>query len=173
MKYEADLKYCPQCQDEYRADIESCAACKITLLTGAEMLDMMGRSQQARNQRRGALRADDDVVTIHKGTLADLKKLEKAFARENIGMVIVGDEGGCNKGCCPSTFFLQVRREDAQAAFALIQEDFRQVTGLEDFDTSLTDAVFNEEEGQATCPACGFEFETSTTTCPDCGLCFA
>ena len=103
----------------------------------------------------------------------DIPKIEKAFARENIGMMIVGDEGGCNKGCCPSTFFLQVRREDAQAASALIQEDFRQVTGLEDFDTSHSDAVFNEAEGQATCPACGFEFETSTTTCPDCGLCFA
>ncbi|MEN8258604.1 MAG: hypothetical protein ABFS09_12150 [Thermodesulfobacteriota bacterium] len=173
MRYESDLKYCPQCQDEYRADIESCAACKITLLTGSEMLDMVSNSQQARNSRLGELGAGDDIVTIHKGPLADLKKLEKAFARENIGMMIVGDEGGCNKGCCPSTFFLQVRREDAQAAHALIQEDFRQLTGIDDHDTRHSDAVFNQEDGQATCPACGFEFETSTTTCPDCGLCFA
>lgn len=172
MKFEAELKYCPQCQDEYRADIESCADCKITLLTGAEMLDLVSRSQMLRNQRRGELSADDDIVTIHKGTLADLKKLEAAFVRENIGMMIVGDEGGCNKGCCPSTFYMQVRREDAQAAFALIQDDFRQSTGLEEYDTRHSEAVFNEGEGQAICPACGFEFETSTTTCPDCGLCF-
>lgn len=173
MKYQDDLNYCPQCQDEYRADIKSCASCKVDLLRGAEMLEMVNRSQQSRNSRRGALTADDDIVTIHKGPLADLKKMEKAFQRENIGMVIVGDEGGCNKGCCPTTFFLQVRREDARAAAALVQDDFQRVTGLDDYDTSHCDAVFNQDASHTICPACGFEFETSTTTCPDCGLCFA
>lgn len=173
MKYEAELKYCPQCQDEYRADIEKCAACALTLITGAEMVAMRNQSQQARNNRQGALTADDDIVTIHQGALADLKKLEKAFERENIGMMIVGDEGGCNKGCCPSTFSLQVRREDAPAAYALVQEDFRLLTGIDEHDTSHCQAVFNPDASHANCPACGFEFETSTTTCPDCGLCFA
>ncbi len=172
MRYEADLKYCPQCQDEYRSDIITCASCKLPLLGGAEMQDLGNRSQQDRNSRRGALSADDDIVTIHKGPLADLKKFEKAFLGENIGMMIVGDEGGCNKGCCPTTFFLQVRREDAMAAAALIQEDFQRATGLDDYDTSTCDAVFNQDASHAICPACGFEFET-TTTCPDCGLCFA
>ncbi len=173
MRYESDLKYCPQCQDEYRAEIKTCASCHIDLIRGAEMVALGDRSQQERKSRRGALTVDDDIVTIHKGPLADLKKLEKAFLRENIGMMIVGDEGGCNKGCCPTTFFLQVRREDAQAGMVLIQEDFQQVTGLDDYDTRHCEAVFNQDASHANCPACGFEFETSTTTCPDCGLCFA
>jgi hypothetical protein len=54
----------------------------------------------------------------------------------------------------------------------LIQTVFVQQTGLDGHDTSLADTVFNPDAGYATCPACGFEFETSTTTCPDCGLCF-
>ncbi len=173
MRYDEDLKYCPQCQDEYRADIEKCAACAVALLSGAEMQERLNRSLQARNSRRGALTVDDDIVTIHKGPLADLQKFEKAFAAENIGMMIVGDEGGCNKGCCPSTFFLQVRREDAQDAYAMVQEDFQKITSLEDHDTSHCHAVFSQDASHANCPACGFEFETSTTTCPDCGLCFA
>jgi hypothetical protein len=172
MRYEAELKYCPACRDEYRADIIICAACKITLVTGTEMLALVNQGQQARNSRRGSLTVDDDIVTIHKGPLADLKKMEKPFERENIGMMIVGDEGGCNKGCCPTTFFLQVRREDAQAAVALVQEDFLRVTALDDHDTSHCHAVFNQDASHANCPACGFEFETSTTICPDCGLCF-
>ena len=173
MRYDSDLKYCPQCRDEYRADIDRCASCQITLLTGPEMLEMVSGSQHVRNSRRGALTAEDDLVTIHKGPLADLKMLETAFQGENIGMLIVGDEGGCNKGCCPTSFFLQVRREDARAATMLVQEDFHQVTGLADYDTTHCDAVFNQDASHANCPACGFEFETSATTCPDCGLCFA
>lgn len=169
MRFEEDLKYCPQCQDEYRADIARCASCNITLVSGAEMLAL----ENHRTRRRGELTADDDIVTIHKAPLADLKKMEAAFARENIGMMIVGDGGGCNKGCCPTNFSLQVRREDAEAAYALVQEDFRQVTAIDDHDTSTSHAVFNQEASHATCPACGFEFETTTTTCPDCGLCFA
>lgn len=172
MRYEADLKYCPECRDEYRADIDRCASCQIILLTGTAMMAGASDSQQARNSRRGALTAEDDLVTIHKGPLADLKKLEKLLQEENIGMIIVGDEGGCNKGCCPTNFFLQVRREDAAAAAALIQADYRKNTALADHDTSHCHAVFNQEASHATCPACGFEFATSTTTCPDCGLCF-
>lgn len=172
MRYDAELKYCPACRDEYRAEINICAACRITLISGVEMLALANQEQRARNSRRGALTADDDIVTIHKGPLADLKKLEKAFRQENIGMLIVGEEDGCNKGCCPTTFYLQVRREDAQAAQALVHEDFLRVTALADHDTSHCHAVFDAEAGQANCPACGFAFETSTTTCPDCGLCF-
>ncbi len=173
MRYDAELKYCPTCRDEYRAEVESCATCKITLLTGREMADFVGQIQAARAKRRGDLTADDDIVTIHKGALADLQRLAELFAAENIGMAIVSDAGGCNKGCCGSSLSLQVRREDAQAAYELIQQDFQQITCLADHDTSHCHGVFDQDAGVASCPACGFEFETSTTTCPDCGLCFA
>lgn len=173
MRYDKDLKYCPQCRDEYRADITTCAACQIELLTGGEMTDFVGQRQASRDNRRGPLTPDDDIVTIHKGSMADLQRLAELFAADNIGAAIVGDEGGCNKGCCGTTMSLQVRREDAQAAYQLIQDDFQQATGLADHDTRHCHGVFDQDAGQATCPACGFEFETSTTTCPDCGLCFA
>lgn len=93
MRYDADLKYCPTCRDEYRAEVESCATCKITLLTGREMADFVGQIQAARAKRRGDLTADDDIVTIHKGALGDLQRLAELFAAENIGMAIVSDAG--------------------------------------------------------------------------------
>ncbi len=171
--YDPELKYCPKCKDEYRADIQNCAACNITLLTGIEMADFAENSSAARQNRKGALTHDDDIVTIHKGTLADMRALEPELQKERIGYLIAGDEpNGCGKGCCASNFYLQIRREDARDAFAIIEKHFARSTGLSDFDLSHADTVYNPDAGQAVCPACGFTFQTSTNTCPECGLCF-
>ncbi|MEN8140496.1 MAG: hypothetical protein ABFR97_04660 [Thermodesulfobacteriota bacterium] len=171
--YDDDLKYCPQCHDEYRAEIESCAACGLLLLPGAEMA-ALGRQEQAQVQaRKGELRDDDEIITIHKGGLAELRHLEKVFKAENIGVIIMGDQpAGCQQGCCPTDYYLQVRKEDGMAAVALIRAEFHKATALDSHDLDHVDQVFNSDASHATCPACGFEFETSTTICPDCGLCF-
>lgn len=171
--YDPELKYCPKCKDEYRADIENCAACGIELLTGEAMADYVNNSLKKRQSRKGDLTPDDDIVTIHKGTLADMRCLEQDLQEEHIGYLIAGDEpGGCGQGCCASNFYLQVRREDAGDAFTIIEKQFSRTTGLNDFDLSNVDSVFNPDAGMAVCPACGFTFQTSTTTCPECGLCF-
>ena len=36
---EPDLKYCPKCDDEYRAEIEKCATCGIELITGLQKIE--------------------------------------------------------------------------------------------------------------------------------------
>jgi hypothetical protein len=169
---EPDLKYCPQCKDEYRAEIIKCAACGIVLLTGAELLEGKKRKIDQRNSRLGALTVNDDVVAVHQGSASELKVFEKLLAQENIGAMIVDSSQGCGKGCCGTTLDLMVRREEAADAHHLIQRELDKTRALDDHDLSGSDAVFNPDAGQATCPACGFKFQTSTTTCPDCGLCF-
>ena len=173
MIYEPEYNYCPKCKDEYRADIRECAACGVALVPGVEMAEQAGKADEQRDRRKGGLTADDDIVTIHKGSLADLKPLEKELEAERIGYLIAGDDqGGCKKGCCPSTFYLQVRREEAREAFMIIDRQFEIATGINEHDLSLAGSVYNQEAGEAVCPACGFTFRTSDLTCPDCGLCF-
>lgn len=173
MIFDNDLKYCPRCQDEYRADIEKCADCGLLLLTGRQIQEMVGQGEQQRLSRKGALTPEDEVVTIHKGALPELRDLEEKLTRENIGVLIMSDQpAGCNKGCCPSDFYLQVRKEDARDAFAILGEEFQRSTSLHDHDLAHVDQVFNRDASHAICPACGFEFETKATICPDCGLCF-
>ena len=173
MIYDPEYNYCPKCQDEYRADIRECAACGVALVPGAEMSKQAGKADEQRDKRKGDLKPGDDIVNIHKGSLADLKPLEKELEAEYIGYLIAGDDqGGCNKGCCASSFYLKVRREDAREAFMIIDRQFEIATGINDHDLSLTDSVYNPDAGQAVCPACGFTFKTSDLTCPDCGLCF-
>lgn len=167
-----EMKYCPSCKDEYRPEIAQCGVCGRPLVMGVEyQAQEQGRLARVQN-RRGALQPGDDLVTIHKAPLKDIKPLEAQLTRENIGFLLVGDEHGCGKGCCPSNFELRVRREEARDAFLVLEQEHQRSTGLASHNHEIEDHGFNPEAGEATCPACGYRFSTATTTCPDCGLCF-
>lgn len=172
--FDPELKYCPQCRDEYRAEIVRCAACGVELLLGSQMMQQLeeGSKQVQRERRAGELSPTDDLVTIHKAPLADIRHLEDLLRHERIPCLVSGDENTCAKGCCPTSFYLLVRREDAREAVGVIQAVHAQNTALHHHDTSHSQAVFNADAGEATCPACGHKFPTAFTTCPDCGLCF-
>jgi len=172
MLIDPELKYCPRCDDEYRSEIEQCAVCEVPLITGTERMAMEAARQQRLAGRTGELSLDDDLVTVHRGTLHDIKQLEVLLEKEKIGVLPVGDDKSCGKGCCPSYFDLKVRREDAREAVQIIEEVFRKNTGLDGYDLSHSESVFNPYASEAVCPACGAKFSTSITTCPDCGLCF-
>ncbi len=85
---------------------------------------------------------------------------------------MVSPDGGCGKGCCGSDVELKIRKEDGTAALKIIDSDFDRMTGFTDLSHEFADNGFNPEDQEASCPACGETFSTSTSTCPDCGLCF-
>ena len=111
-------------------------------------------------------------MIVHAGTMVDLKNFQEIFGLERIASRIIGDDKSCGKGCCPSTFYLQVRREDAQEASEILALEHQRLTGLHEHDLSTADAIFNPEAEEVVCPACGHTFTPSEATCPDCGLCF-
>ena len=59
-----DLKYCPQCNDEYRAEIEKCAVCGVDLLTGAQKIAMEEERRKKPKKRTAELSPDDDLVAF-------------------------------------------------------------------------------------------------------------
>lgn len=170
-----ELKYCPRCKDEYRAEITLCADCGVALLSGKEMMERSKDSLARKNGRQKEITPEDDLVSIHKADMKEVKILEKELQKENIAVLIAGEGGGssCGKGCCgSSSFYLQVHRGDARDAFAVVQAYIDRTTAISHHDLSHCDSVYNPEEKQAVCPACGFKFQTSAAICPDCGLCF-
>ena len=167
-----ELKYCPKCNDEYMPHAEMCAECQLTLVSGSILIEQQKPNQQKIADREGALTENDDLVIIHKGTMTDLKHLQGLFKKEKIASQIVGDDQSCGKGCCPSTFYLQIRKEDAPDAFVIINKEHEKKTGLNEHDMTHAHAAFNSDAKEVVCPACGHNFEPSITTCPDCGLCF-
>ena len=170
---EDELKYCPRCRDEYRAEIETCATCDVTLLTGVAMRALLEEKQKARSSRSMEISPDDELVDIRRGPVLAMKELQKVLADQLLPALVIKEEGGCSQGCCGTDVLLRVRLDDIQEIMAVLEEEHVRCTGLQDHDTSYAGSVFNTHAEQATCPACGCTFPTTQPTCPDCGLCFA
>ncbi len=172
MTIDKNMRYCLSCQDEYRPEIEKCGVCGGDLLTGEELIAKEKSIKQHSTLRKGALSESDDLVTILKASMVDVKRVDQQLTRENIGTLIRGDESSCGKGCCGGgSVELLVRREDGQAAIAIIESDFDKATAFDSHNTAYVDYGFDSSRDENTCPACGTGFSGSAT-CPDCGLCF-
>ncbi|MCI5142879.1 MAG: hypothetical protein D3909_14355 [Candidatus Electrothrix sp. ATG1] len=168
---DAELQYCQNCMEEYRADIATCADCHISLISGKKMLE--ARQERKEGGRSMVISPDDDLVSIRKGPLVQMKDLQAMLKREGIPSLAVSEDSNCGQGSCATNLFVQVRREDLQDVMAILERDHIQSTGLEDHNLSTAGAVFDTAVEQATCPACGHSFSTTEASCPDCGLCFA
>ena len=174
MRYtDPDLKYCPDCDEEYRAEIQTCVSCGVTLISGGEKMEMEQEKAARLTSRSMELSSDDELVNVRKGPLGEIKHLQAVLATSKIPSLIVGEKGECGKGCCGGgNVYLQIRMEDGQEAMAVLAQEFKRTTALDSHDLSNISAVYDKGAEQTTCPACGFSFSTSHTTCPDCGLCF-
>lgn len=168
-----ELKYCPQCRDEYRAEIVLCAACGVELLSGQQFLEIEEREKSRTVARAVEISPDDELVDIRSGPVLDIKQLQLFLDQEGFPSLVLGDEGSCGGGCCGANLVLRVRKDDARDVMDLLNREHVQSTCLADHDTSYVDAVFNADAEETTCPACGCRFSTQQATCPDCGLCFA
>ena len=175
---EPDLKYCPKCDDEYRAEIEKCAACCVELITGQQKIELQEAQRKKLESRVSDLSPDDELATIRRGPLPEMRYLVSLLRNERIGTLLVGDLKTCGKDRfgntipTPTTYDLQVKREDGNAALHIIEAYYKKTTDLDQYDRSHVDSVYNPQVSEALCPACGHTFPTTEKTCPDCGLSF-
>ena len=168
-----DLNYCPHCNDEYRAEISTCAACGIDLLSGEQMLALHAdRISPQTTSRSLEIHPEESVLTVRKGPVLQIKELQAYLLRSGIPSLAL-KENGAACGCRGGELLLQVRENDLPAVMTALEQEYRHSTRLSDHDTRFAGAVYNVEAAEATCPACGCRFSTSLTACPDCGLCFA
>jgi len=175
---EPDLKYCPQCGDEYRAEIERCAACGIDLITGRQKIEMEEARRKKLASRVSELNPDDDLVRIRRGPLRDMRHFAGLLNNERIGTLLQGDLKTCGKDrfgntlATPTTYDLLVRQDDVMEAMNIIEAEHRRTTALAQHEHHNADAIFNPAAEEACCPACGHCFPTTEKACPDCGLTF-
>ncbi len=170
--YDPDCKYCPRCRTEYIPTATRCADCEIDLITGRQMAELAQEVQRTRESRVGTIGPDDEIVTVYRGQLHEIRTMENLLAEERIATLVLGDEQSCGKGCCPTTLYLNVRADDAMDALRIIQREIDRTTAIHSHDLSHADAVFDPEAPEVTCPACGTAFRPESNECPECGLCF-
>ncbi|MCI5220061.1 MAG: hypothetical protein D3914_12955, partial [Candidatus Electrothrix sp. LOE2] len=97
-RIEADLQYCPKCMDEYRAEITTCAACHIPLVSGKKMLQ--ARQEREQTGRTLVISPDDELVSIRKGPLVQMKDFQVMLKRAGIPSIAVSEDSNCGQGSC-------------------------------------------------------------------------
>jgi hypothetical protein len=93
-----EMRYCPSCGDEYRADIVTCAGCSVALISGTDKLARAKEQTRAFFNRSMEIGPDEPRVPIKGGKLRDLKPYQLLLARERIPALITGEGGDCRKG---------------------------------------------------------------------------
>ncbi len=169
---DTEMNYCPSCDDEYRGDISNCVVCKVALISGTEKLARIKAKEEAFGERSMDISPEDELVNIRKGPIKDMKALQKILGAERIPAILAGDEGGCAKGCCGPELYLQIKKNDIELAGEVLTRDFIRTTALDLHDLSNAQAVFNPQDAETVCPACGCRFSPTVGACPECGLCF-
>ncbi len=167
-----EMNYCPSCKDEYRADVRYCGACNVPLITGREQLERIKAKQRALSERSMEIADTDELVTIRKGSVTDMKTLQKLLAEERIPAILFGEKAGCGKGCCGPELYLQIKKEDIPLADEVLTREFIRSTALDSEDLLNATVVFDHQAAETVCPACGCRFSPTVGACPECGLCF-
>jgi hypothetical protein len=168
-----DLNYCPGCEVEYRSDINTCPSCNVQLISGVEKIEQLQIQNSSQNLRSMELLPGDELVSLRKGPLKDMKMLQKVLGVERIPSILAGDEASCGKGCCGPEMYLQIKTADIDVATEVLARDFVKSTALNIIDLKHADVVFDEQAKETVCPACGCRFSPTVGACPDCGLCFS
>jgi hypothetical protein len=116
---------------------------------------------------------DPEAVVVLSGPIPDLQRAGDRLGQHGIDAEIVRGPGeDAASGCCSTKVYLVVAREDAAAARAVFDQDWRrglseeQVAALE----AASEIVLDPDAAEMTCPACLTTFATGPNDCPDCGL---
>ena len=168
-----EMNYCPDCDIEFRSDIDKCPSCDVSLISGEEKIQLQAAQNESLSTRSMEIIPGDELLSIRKGPLKDIKILQKILASERIPSIIAGDEGSCGKGCCGPEMYLQIRSADSEAAAVVLARDFVKTTAVNIEDLKHAEVVFDERAAETVCPACGCRFSPTVGACPECGLCFA
>jgi hypothetical protein len=164
--------YCPSCNAEFRLDVGVCPSCRVSLLSGKQKLAEETERSKRLAERKVALKPDEELVTIRKGSLQEMKELKLALEQEAIPSLIFGDEQSCKRGCCGGEMFLQIPAVCVEQALAVFAREFVKNSGLTPEDLCQAASVYDSSAGEIRCPACGCKFSPTLGACPDCGLCF-
>ena len=98
LSIDPDMRYCPECSDEYKAKIKKCVLCDRDLISGSEKLEKLRLKELAFNGRSMIINAQDECVVIRNGKLRDLKLLQILLETERIPTIISGESAGGGKG---------------------------------------------------------------------------
>jgi hypothetical protein len=119
-----------------------------------------------------------EYINVGEAPIQEAKRLQAALEARGVAVRLASDPEQCNS--CSPKVMMSIHRSYVDAFQRFLREERAQMFGIAVDDvadgstgTLRSDAVFDPEKEDATCPACGTLFSTKLTECPDCGLGFA
>src|SRR5689334_6759988 len=151
------VRVCPECEEEYRPDIATCADCGTELVD--RTFDEDGRPVAEPTQAEGEQVA---LVALYAGPAAALRPLAEALAAAGIAQkfVPIANQSGLT---------LAVAQEDGARAMEALAPFHGRGTELGLSELAPTFEAGAEHHEHA-CPACGAAIPADASACPDCGL---
>lgn len=151
------VRVCPDCDEEYRPDIATCADCGTDLVDRA--LDEEGRPIAEPAQAAGE---QVTLVALYAGPAAALRPLAEALAAAGIAqkLVPIPNQSGLT---------LAVARADGARAMEALADFHGRGTELGLAELAATFQA-GDESAEHACPACGAVALADASECPDCGL---
>jgi hypothetical protein len=151
------VRVCPECDEEYRPEIATCADC------GAELVDR-ALDEQGRPLAEPAQAAGEQVtlVALYAGPAAALRPLAEALAAAGIAQKLlpIPNQSGLT---------LAVAQEDGARAMEALAGFHGRGTELGLSELAATFHAGDDAQEHA-CPACGAAVPEDAAECPDCGL---
>ena len=158
------VRVCPECDEEYRPDIATCADCGVDLLDHFE--DEQGRVVSPAGEVVDRTPAEEGervaLQPLFSGPAGDLKPLADALLAASVPMRLVPDPNPA-RGLVLAVVAEDVPRAKAAVA-ALLRDAELDVTEL------APDEAADGDAGYAACPACEAPLAPGAAFCPDCGL---
>ncbi|MBD66304.1 MAG: hypothetical protein CME62_13925 [Halobacteriovoraceae bacterium] len=101
--------------------------------------------------------------------LQDAKSLQDQLKARGVEIILNHNDQTCTRGCAV-TVEVHGSENDLPVISEIYTQNFQKLAEGHDVNWERMNAVYDPNQAEATCPACGFTFSTSQSECPDCGL---
>jgi len=159
------MKICPKCEDEFRDDMQQCARCQVPLVVEGEF------------QAKAKL-AVHEILSLTKaqrfleGPLDTCREIEKVLLSHDVPSMLepIKEAQEASLGSASiKRYAVLVGEDDLQRAAEALQSRFAAQIEKEGFG-AFSHSVVRLDEGDITCPACGFVGALENGMCPECEL---
>ena len=110
-----------------------------------------------------------ELIKIAVMGLNEAKDLKKECETQGIELVLNHDDTSCTRGCAV-TVEVHAYEKDLSIVQQVYSEKYQKLLEGHEIDFEAMNSVYDPNQSEATCPACGTKFATSFTECPECEL---
>ncbi len=113
-----------------------------------------------------------EKILLGRADLTEANRIKSRLLESDVIIELIHNKETCNLGCSITVEIWGDKKDIAKIDTFFREEREKLLDGF-DINNSHAEEIFDPEQKEATCPACGTLFETTISECPECGLVFS